>query len=106
LLASTSCFVRLVLISRAGSLRTILLWGAQNAGSDVCVFGLVHSQGLVCSVLERVRGVVQFARTRFGQEISTRSWTMHGNNGVLADKQRVCIESGRFRGVGIWRVVK
>ena len=52
----------------------------------------------VCPVLERVRGWVrvQFTCTRVGQEISTRSWTTHGNNWALADKRRIYIERGRL----------
>jgi hypothetical protein len=31
---------------------------------------------------------------------------MHGNNWVLTDKRRVCIESGHFGGVRTWRLVE
>jgi hypothetical protein len=31
---------------------------------------------------------------------------MHGNNWVLADKRRVCIENGRFGYVRTWRLVE
>jgi hypothetical protein len=50
----------------------------------------------VCPVMESIR------MHRVGQEISTRSWTMHGNNWVLADKRRDCTESGRFGCVRTW----